>query len=164
MTAYIGLGGNLGDRALALQSAVRALEQSADVRLLRRSRVYETEPVGPPQPRYLNAVVEIETRLSARALLSVCFGIEAKLGRKRVASAPKLGPRSIDLDILLYGDEVIAEPGLVIPHPELHTRAFALAPLCDLAAARKHPALGCRLDELLAKVDRSTIRPTEDAL
>jgi 2-amino-4-hydroxy-6-hydroxymethyldihydropteridine diphosphokinase len=127
--AYLGLGSNLGDRLEHLRGAVRLLARpGVDPR--RSSRVYETEPVGGPvQPDYLNAVLEVETSLPPRALLEACLGVEAELGRVRTE---RWGPRVIDIDVLTYGREEIAEPGLEIPHPRMHQRAFVLVPLLEL--------------------------------
>lgn len=126
---YLGLGSNLGDRAVNLQRAVDLLGGHAGIRVLRSSRVYETDPVGPPQPDYLNAVVEVETALAARELLHACLDVERELGRVRTE---RWGPRVIDVDILTYGDETIDEPDLIVPHPRMHERAFVLVPLADL--------------------------------
>jgi 2-amino-4-hydroxy-6-hydroxymethyldihydropteridine diphosphokinase len=150
--AYIGLGSNVGDRALALRSAASELGQTAGVNVTNRSSIYETEPVGgPPQPAFLNAVLEIDTALEADALLELCLNIERKLGRNRNGALAD-GPRSIDLDVLLYGDHVIARPGLVVPHPEMHRRAFVLAPLVEVLPGARHPALGRAAVELLAEI------------
>jgi len=127
--AFVGLGSNLGDRLANLQQAVRLLDAAEAVRVVRASRVYETSPLGPPQPDYLNAVVEVETTLSARGLLEACLGIEAVMGRVR---GERWGPRVLDLDVLTFGREAIEEPGLAIPHPRMHERAFVLVPLFEL--------------------------------
>lgn len=129
--AFIGLGSNLGDRLANLQEAVDRLSRVPGVRIRRTSRVYETDPVGPPQPDYLNAVAEVETSLPARELLEACLGVERAMGRER---RERWGPRSIDLDILGYGREEIDEPGLVVPHPRMHDRGFVLVPLLELDA------------------------------
>jgi 2-amino-4-hydroxy-6-hydroxymethyldihydropteridine diphosphokinase len=129
--AFLALGSNLGDRLGNLQQAVNLLAAREMVEVLRSSRVYETEPVGPPQPDYLNAVIEIETTLLPRALLEVCLGVERDMGRER---KERWGPRVIDIDVLTYGQEEIREPGLEIPHPRMHERAFVLAPLLELTA------------------------------
>lgn len=127
--AYLGLGSNLGDRLEHLRGSVRLLARRG-VKPLRSSRVYETAPVGgPPQPDYLNAVLEVETSLVPRALLGVCLGAEDDLGRVR---AERWGPRLIDIDVLTYGREEVAEPGLEIPHPRMHQRAFVLVPLLEI--------------------------------
>jgi 2-amino-4-hydroxy-6-hydroxymethyldihydropteridine diphosphokinase len=127
--AYLGLGSNLGDRLEHLRDAIPLLARRG-VKPLRSSRVYETEPVGGPrQPDYLNAVLEVETSLVPRALLKTCLEVEADLGRTR---GERWGPRVIDIDVLTYGREEIAEPGLEIPHPRMHQRAFVLVPLLEL--------------------------------
>jgi len=125
----VGLGSNLGDRLANLQRAVDLLAAREGLRVLRTSRVYETAPVGPPQPDYLNSVAELETSLSARELLDACLGVEREMGRER---AERWGPRVIDLDLLTYGREEIDEPGLTVPHPRMHDRAFVLVPLLEL--------------------------------
>jgi 2-amino-4-hydroxy-6-hydroxymethyldihydropteridine diphosphokinase len=128
-TAYLGLGSNLGDRLENLRRAV-ALLWDRGIRVVRSSRVYETEPVGgPPQPEYLNAVVEIEVDGSARELLDECLAAEDAMGRERTE---RWGPRIIDVDVLTFGDETIDEPGLRVPHPRMHERAFVLIPLVEL--------------------------------
>jgi 2-amino-4-hydroxy-6-hydroxymethyldihydropteridine diphosphokinase len=142
--AYLGLGSNLGDRLANLQHAVHRLGRAEGVRVLRSSRVYETDPVGPPQPDYLNAVVEVETDLSARELLRTCLGVEVELGRVR---DERWGPRTIDIDVLSYGDERVDEPDLVVPHPRMHERAFVLVPLAELDADPPLPG-GRRLRDL----------------
>ena len=127
--AYLGLGSNLGDRAAHLQFAVEGLAARAG-RVVAISPVYETEPVGgPPQPDYLNAVVEVATVLRPRSLLEACLGVEAVMGRVR---AERWGPRTVDLDVLTYGDEQIDKPGLTIPHPRMLDRVFVLVPLLEL--------------------------------
>jgi 2-amino-4-hydroxy-6-hydroxymethyldihydropteridine diphosphokinase len=132
VTAFLGLGSNLGDRLGNLQRAVDLLTATPGVRVIRSSRVYETEPVGgPAQPAYLNAVIEVETDLGARGLLSACLRVEGELGRVRT---DRWGPRTIDVDLLTYGEETIGEPDLVVPHPRMHERGFVLAPLTELTA------------------------------
>lgn len=141
-TAYLALGSNEGDRLAMLQRAVDRLDATAGIEIRRSSRIYETDSVGgPPQPRYLNAVVEARTSLDARELLDACRRVERSLGRER---AVRWGPRTIDLDILTYGRERIDEPDLVIPHPRMHERGFVLAPLLELDADPPLPA-GARL-------------------
>ena len=130
--AYLGLGSNLGDRAAHLQFALDGLAARAG-RVVAVSAVYETEPVGgPPQPDYLNAVVALDTDLDARALLAVAKALEGEAGRDPEA-AERWGPRPLDIDVLMVGDEVVDEPDLVVPHPRIHQRAFVLAPLADVA-------------------------------
>lgn len=126
-TAYLGLGSNLGDRLANLRSAVRLL--AARVQVVRSSRVYETEPVGPPQPRYLNAVVEVRTERDPRGLLEACRAVEDELGRVRT---DRWGPRTIDVDVLTFDRLEVGEPDLVIPHPRMHERGFVLVPLLEL--------------------------------
>jgi 2-amino-4-hydroxy-6-hydroxymethyldihydropteridine diphosphokinase len=139
--AYIGLGSNLGDRESLIR---RAAELVGATRL---SEVRETEPWGyVKQPRFLNAVAEIETDLSPRRLLDFLLDVEARLGRERIG--PKWGPRTIDLDLLLYGDETLDEPGLVVPHPRLLEREFVLEPLADLVPWLKIPGDGTVHDAL----------------
>jgi 2-amino-4-hydroxy-6-hydroxymethyldihydropteridine diphosphokinase len=152
-TAYIGLGTNLGDRTALLHSAIEALDWG-DVRVVKGSRVYETEPVGGPagQPLFLNQVVEVETSLGPDALWDRCSGVEAALGRSR-ARELHWGPRAIDLDILLFGDLVNDDPMLQIPHPRLHERAFVLVPLAEIAPEVKVPGHGSARD-LAEAIDR----------
>ena len=137
VSAYVGIGSNLGDRLENLRSAVRGLSGTPDVRVVRTSSVYETAPVGgPEQGDFLNAVVEISTELEPRALLEALQRIENELGRVR---AERNGPRTIDLDLLLYGDEEIDEPDLTVPHPRMLERAFVVVPLTELGARDELP-------------------------
>jgi 2-amino-4-hydroxy-6-hydroxymethyldihydropteridine diphosphokinase len=142
--AYIELGSNLGDREAMLLRAAEAIDA------VRISPLIETEPWGyADQPRFLNAVAEVETELSARRLLDLLLDVERRLGRTR--TGPRYGPRTIDLDLLLYGDEVIDEPGLQVPHPRLPERRFALEPLAALVPERKIPGNGT-VQEALARI------------
>jgi 2-amino-4-hydroxy-6-hydroxymethyldihydropteridine diphosphokinase len=154
--AYVGLGSNLGDRAAYLLLGLSALSRLPETRLLRLSPVYETDPVGPPQPPYLNMVAELETELSPKGLLAEMLRVEKALGRER---RERWGPRTLDLDLLLYGDLVLEEAGLSVPHPRLHERAFVLVPLLDLLPEGRHPLLGQSFAELLASLDASSVRP-----
>jgi 2-amino-4-hydroxy-6-hydroxymethyldihydropteridine diphosphokinase len=139
--AYVGLGSNLGDRESLIRSAAE------QIGALRLSELRATEPWGyEKQPKFLNAVAEIETELPPRRLLDHLLDVEARLGRERVG--PKWGPRTIDLDLLLYGDETIDEPGLVVPHPRLLEREFVLEPLADLVPWLKIPGDGTVHDAL----------------
>jgi 2-amino-4-hydroxy-6-hydroxymethyldihydropteridine diphosphokinase len=145
----VGLGANLGDREASLARALGLLGEMADVVAV--SSVRETEPWGlADQPPFLNAVAALETELTARELLDELLDIERRLGRTR--GGPRYGPRTIDLDILVYGDEVIDEPGLTVPHPRLHERRFALEPLQELDPDLVVPRWG-RVTELLAALD-----------
>jgi len=128
-SAYLGLGSNLGDRLEHLREAVRLLNTEPAVEVVRSSRVYETEPVGPPQPAYLNAVIEIRSDGTARELLDACRRVEDALGRVR---AERWGPRTIDVDVLTFDEQTIDEPDLVVPHPRMHERGFVLLPLGEL--------------------------------
>ncbi len=129
--AYLGLGSNLGDRLAHLQSAVDGLAARAGT-VVGVSAVYETEPMGGPvQPDYLNAVVAVETDLDARGLLGVAKALEAEAGRD--PGGERWGPRPLDIDVLMVGDEHVADPDLVVPHPRIHQRGFVLAPLADVA-------------------------------
>jgi len=146
-TVYIGMGANLGDRERSLEQALQALSRIDAVAVLRSSSLYESAPVGPPQPRYLNAVVEVESELPPRRLLGILKHIESDLGRPEAED--RGAPRVIDLDILLWGKQVVAEANLQVPHLELHKRRFALEPLCELAPELRHPLLGKTMHELL---------------
>jgi len=161
---YLSLGSNLGDRAANLERAVEALAEIG-VRVLRRSSIYETEPVDVlAQPWFLNCVVEAETSLGPRQLLEGLQAIERKLGSKKLV--PR-GPRIIDLDILFYEAAVIHEAGMEIPHPRLAERRFVLVPLAEMAPEFLHPGLRKTAAELLAATpDRSAVRiwqPGHDA-
>jgi 2-amino-4-hydroxy-6-hydroxymethyldihydropteridine diphosphokinase len=149
-TAYIGLGSNLGDRARALFDGVRLILDAVPARA-RLSPLYVTAPVDfLDQPDFLNGVLEIAGPLpSPHDLLDTCLRVEGVLGRER--TVPK-GPRTLDLDLLLYGEETSADDRLVLPHPRLHLRRFALEPLADLAPNRRHPVLGLTMTELLARL------------
>jgi 2-amino-4-hydroxy-6-hydroxymethyldihydropteridine diphosphokinase len=135
-TSFLALGSNLGDRLATLERAARLVDAHPEITVMRSSRVYETAPVGPPQPDYLNAVLEVETALTALELLAATQEIERSLGRVR---AERWGARSIDIDLLTFGDEDVDAPGLQIPHPRMHERGFVLAPLLELTADPKLP-------------------------
>lgn len=147
MTGYLALGANLGDRRASLTAAVSALDKTEDIRVVAQSRVYETVPEGhAPQPLYLNSVVRVETSLDARRLLNLCLDIERVLGRVRPADGSK-SARIIDIDLLLLGDQIINEPGLLVPHPALLRRPFVRIPLADVACpGLRHPQSGEALD------------------
>ncbi|MBT0894184.1 2-amino-4-hydroxy-6-hydroxymethyldihydropteridine diphosphokinase [Geobacter hydrogenophilus] len=145
---FIALGSNQGDRELNLLRAVAEIGKLAQTRITALSGFYDTEPVGPvDQPNFLNGVLRVETALSPRHLLVELQRIETEVFR-RVRDV-QWGPRAMDLDILLYGDLILEEEGLVIPHPRLHERRFVLVPLAEIAPGQIHPKLGKRVDELL---------------
>jgi 2-amino-4-hydroxy-6-hydroxymethyldihydropteridine diphosphokinase len=143
---YLGVGSNVGNREAHLAAAEEALRHLAGVRLLRRSRLYDTLAVGPAQPRFLNGVWELETALPPRRLLAMLQEVEEKLGR---TGKGLQRPRTIDLDVLLWGKRIIAEPDFQIPHAEMHHRRFVLEPLAELAPRAHHPVLGLTILELL---------------
>lgn len=139
--AYVGLGANLGDRERTLRAAVDALAAADGVEVVALSALRETEPVGVgAQPRFLNGTVALDTTLPARRLLDLLLSTEQRFGRVRVPG--EHGPRTLDLDLLLYGDERIVEPGLTLPHPRLHERRFVLEPLAELAPGLVVPGRG----------------------
>ena len=139
--AYVGLGSNLGDRETAIRRAAEL------VGARRLSSIRETEPWGfEAQPRFLNAVAEVETELESRPFLERLLAVERELGRVR--EGPRYGPRTIDLDLLLYGDRVVEEPGLEVPHPRLRERLFVLEPLAELAPGLEIPGNGTVLAAL----------------
>ena len=131
--AYVAIGSNLGDREQTLLDAVEALRAEPGVEVVAVSSLIETDPVGfLDQPRFVNGVVALETTLPARALLELLLAVERRFGRRR-EGVPAQGPRTLDLDLLLYGDEEIDEPGLQVPHPRMHERPFVLGPLAEIA-------------------------------
>ncbi|WP_287596868.1 2-amino-4-hydroxy-6-hydroxymethyldihydropteridine diphosphokinase [Thermomonas sp.] len=163
--ACIGLGGNLGDPALALRAAFRALAALPESRLLATSRLYRTPAWGrTDQPDYVNAAALLETRLAPQALLAQLLAIERAAGRLRdgEAAATRWGPRVLDLDLLLYGQQRIDVPGLRVPHPHLHERAFALVPLAEIAADQPFPGHGS-VGEALRHVDSAGVDAIEGA-
>jgi 2-amino-4-hydroxy-6-hydroxymethyldihydropteridine diphosphokinase len=143
--AYVGLGSNLADREATILAAIRELASEPGVEIVQVSGLRETDPVGLlEQPRFLNAAAAVETELPARELLDRLLDVERRLGRTR--GGRRFGPRTIDLDLLLYGDEQIDEPGLEVPHPRLHERLFALEPLADLDPELVVPGRGPLVD------------------
>lgn len=149
-TAYISLGSNLGDRHAYLHQALVALARAGAVTAV--SSIYETAPVGfTAQPAFLNAVARLETSLPPVELMTALLAIERELGRDRATSVPK-GPRTLDLDLLLYDDRVIDQPGLTVPHPAMHERRFVLEPLAEIAPDALHPILKRSASALLASL------------
>lgn len=154
-TAAIGLGSNLGDRAGMICAALTRLRESGDMRVTAVSSLYETEPWGDPdQDRYINACALLETALAPQDLLQRLIAVETSLGRVR-DPARRYGPRSIDLDILFYGDLLLDLPGLTLPHPRLFERAFVLLPLSEIAA--EHVIAGRRIADAAREMDASGI-------
>jgi 2-amino-4-hydroxy-6-hydroxymethyldihydropteridine diphosphokinase len=149
--SYIALGSNLGDRLEHLRSGAQLLEVHRGIHITGKSRIFETEPVGGPdnQDAYLNAVVRLESRFLARDLLNILLETELQRGRVR---SERWGPRTLDLDLLIHGLEQIDAPGLIVPHPRLHERAFVLEPLADLAPDLEVPGLGLTVKSLKARV------------
>jgi len=156
VTAFLALGSNVGDRLANLQEAVDLLGGVGDIEVVRSSRVYETEPVGPAQPEYLNAALEVRTSLAPGELLAACLNVEDAIGRVRLE---RWGPRNIDVDVLTYGDQDVDEPDLTIPHPRMHERAFVLVPLLELTADPHLPG-GRRVADLrLGTAVMTDVRP-----
>jgi 2-amino-4-hydroxy-6-hydroxymethyldihydropteridine diphosphokinase len=150
--AFVGLGSNLGERETTLRAAIGRLRTIPNVEVRRVSTLRDTEPIGyVDQPRFLNGVVELETTLSARALLGVLLELERAFGRDR-STGPPMGPRTLDLDLLLYGDATIDEPLLEVPHPRLQERRFVLEPLAELDPDLQVPGHGS-VQVLLSKLD-----------
>lgn len=145
---FLGIGSNDGDRLDNISQAVWWLGSMAGIRVSQMATIYDTEPVGgPPQPEFLNTVIELETTLTSHQVLEAVKAVERKMGR--LPGGARWGPRVIDLDLLLYDECVINEPHLVIPHPRMHERRFVLEPLAQLAPELVHPVLGCSVAELL---------------
>jgi len=152
--AYVGLGSNLGEREAMIRLALDDLARLPQTVLVRASSLYDTEPVGEvDQPNFLNAVAQIDTELTARQLLWNLLLIEKRLGRVRTQ---RYGPRTIDLDLLLYGNLIVEEPDLIVPHPELIRRSFVLVPLVELDPLLVHPGTG---ETLLSHLSKLNTRP-----
>jgi len=152
--AFVGHGSNLGDREGALRSAVGRLRSLPHTRVVAVSAFRDTAPVGYlDQPRFLNGAVELETELPPRELLDALLELEQHFGRDRSA-VPEHGPRTLDLDLLVYGNDEVAEPGLAVPHPRLHERRFVLEPLAELDPSLEVPGKGS-IQTLLARLDSS---------
>ncbi len=155
-TAYIGIGSNLGDRLDLMRRAVDDLRQQEGIVVADRSSVYESPGIGfEEQPDYLNAVISVQTDLAPSELLETMLCVEKRLGRTR---EKKWGPRTIDLDLLLYGDLIISEPGLVVPHPHMMERGFVLLPLCEINPRLLHPVQGLPIADFARACDDGTVR------
>jgi 2-amino-4-hydroxy-6-hydroxymethyldihydropteridine diphosphokinase len=153
MRAYIGMGANLGNREETIKRALALLAGRPGVNVVAISSLRETDPVGfADQPHFLNGAAAVETELEPRALLVALLAVESELGRTR--DGPRFGPRTIDLDLLVYGSREVAEPGLTVPHPRLAERAFALEPLAELDPELEIPGRG-RVEDLLRGLQSS---------
>ena len=152
VTAYVAVGANLGDRCANIEQAVQLLKDTDGIEVVRVSSLLENPAVGGPAgaPDFLNGAIELRTTLSPQQLLSRVLDVERVLGRER---REKWGPRTIDLDLLLYGDCVIDEPHLHVPHPRLHQRRFVLQPLAEIASDIVHPTLGKSIGSLMRELD-----------
>ena len=152
--AYIGVGANLGDRAANIRAAIERLDAARDVEVLKVSKLIDNPAAGGPasSPAFLNGAIEVSTSLSARELLDRLLEVEKALGRERRL---KWGPRTIDLDLLLFADQIIAELGLTVPHALLHERPFVLEPLAEIAPDVMHPALRRSIGELWREMSKS---------
>jgi 2-amino-4-hydroxy-6-hydroxymethyldihydropteridine diphosphokinase len=150
--AYLGLGGNVGDRQGALEQALSLLVCRPGIRLLRVSSLYETEPVEAAGGWFFNAVAEVETSLGPHELVTALRQVEEACGRPRLRKRGEA--RVVDLDLLLYGSRIIAEPNLQVPHPRMHLRRFVLLPLTELDPGLMHPGLGTRVSDLLAHLSQ----------
>lgn len=154
--AFVGLGGNLGDVETTLVEALWAIDGLPQTSIRAQSALYRSKPWGRgDQPDFLNGAVELQTRMTPRVLLEHLLAIEERFGRVR-AKEDRWGPRTLDLDLLVFGEEVIAEPGLRVPHPRLHERAFVLVPLAEIAPSLHIVGQG-KVSDLLAQVDASGI-------
>ncbi|OHO30000.1 2-amino-4-hydroxy-6-hydroxymethyldihydropteridine diphosphokinase [Staphylococcus sp. HMSC034C12] len=156
--AYLGLGSNIGDRKQQLLKAIDLIENIKGIKVTKQSSIYETAPIGyTDQPNFLNLCLEIETELSPQQLLKHCLDIEQQLHRVREI---RWGPRTLDIDILLYSDNIIETDNLSIPHPRMQERAFVLIPLNDIASDKKDPRLNQKIHDLVFPDD--TVKKYKD--
>jgi len=146
---FLGLGSNMGNRKLHLKQACTKLSSHPKIQIKKTSSLYETDPIGPKQRRFLNAVIQIKTELTPGALLRLAKKIEKIQGRKKTVF---WGPRPLDVDILLFGHKMIHTPSLTIPHPQLHKRRFVLVPLKEIASTFKHRGLNKTISELCGRL------------
>ncbi|OCR00223.1 2-amino-4-hydroxy-6-hydroxymethyldihydropteridine diphosphokinase [Oscillatoriales cyanobacterium USR001] len=153
--AAIALGSNLGDSLITLQSAIETLNNTPGIIVKARSSWYQTAPVGPPQPDYINACAILQIKLEPQQLLEKLLEIEIRFGRQR---REKWGPRTLDLDLLLYDNLILETPPLVLPHPRMTERAFVLVPLAEIAPDWVHPIKGKTITEILNNVERSGVK------
>ena len=159
-TVYIGLGSNLGDRQENIENVLKILSETEGIELVRKAEMIETIPLaGQEQPGYLNTVAELKTSLTARELLKKTGDIEASMGRTRKV---RWAPRTIDIDLLLFADEIIKRSGLIVPHPQMHLRTFVLKGLCELNGELKHPVMKVSVVELLNRLNGRDFIPRED--
>lgn len=155
-TAYISFGSNMGDKVESLRQAVELLNEHPSIEVTKVSSIYDTDPVGyEDQDVFMNIVVEVETTLLAEYLLTACQDIEQQLKRVRII---RWGPRTMDLDIILYGQQIIETERLIVPHPRMHERAFVLVPLAEIAPNVIQPNANASITELLAKVGAEGVR------
>lgn len=151
----IALGSNLGDSRQTLEAALVVLSHLPSIQVMARSQWYQTKAVGPPQPDYWNGCALLQTGLSPDALLEVLLSVERQFGRER---RERWGPRTLDLDLLLFDDVILDSPTLQIPHPRMTERAFVLVPLAEIAPDWIEPVSGCAIADLVQKVDRSDVK------
>jgi 2-amino-4-hydroxy-6-hydroxymethyldihydropteridine diphosphokinase len=162
-TAYLSVGSNLGDRRANISQAIDALAQRG-IRVVKTSSIYETEPVGfRDQGWFLNCVVEVETSMEPEELLVSILQIEESSGRRRSAQSVPMGPRIIDIDIILFGEHIIQSDDLQIPHPRMASRKFVLVPLDEIASEAKHPRVNKTIHQLLGETpDHSIVKPWKE--
>lgn len=156
MEIAIALGSNLGDSEQTIETALKRLDQIDGMEMVVRSQLYKTAPVGPPQPDYINACAIFRTHFSPARVLQILLTTEASFGRIR---RERWGPRTLDLDLLFYGDRVLDTPSLALPHPRMHQRAFVLVPLAEIAPDWWHPVHQKNVKKLLEQVEPAGVYP-----